>query len=208
MSFHSLKISTIVSETSDAKTIYFEIPAHLRDQFQHKPGQYLTLKTIINGKEVRRAYSICTPPETTDPGVTIKKVSKGTMSVYLNDKVKPGDFLDVMAPEGHFTIVPDHLKSRDHYFITAGSGITPVMSMIQSILENEPKSSCFLLYGNRNEDSVIFKNALEKLAVKYMDQLHVTHVLSQPSLKKSQGLHPVISRRWVAAENRLITCSN
>ncbi len=198
MSFHSLKISSIVSETSDTKTIYFEIPSQLKELFQHKPGQYLTLKTSINGKEVRRAYSICTSPEVSSPGVTIKKVSKGIMSTYLNDTAKQGDNIEVMSPEGHFFILTDHLKSRDHYFITAGSGITPVMSMIQAILEHEPKSTCYLLYGNRNEDTIIFKDALDRISSKYMDQLHVTHVLSQPNVKKSGGVGGLFSKKIIA----------
>ncbi|MBK8517686.1 MAG: 2Fe-2S iron-sulfur cluster binding domain-containing protein [Saprospiraceae bacterium] len=210
MSFHSLKISKIVSETSDAKTIYFEIPANLKEVFQHKPGQHLTIRSTFKGKEVRRAYSLCTSPDAEFPGVTVKKVAKGSMSVYLNNHIKVGDMLDVMSPQGHFTMSPDHLKTRGHYFIAAGSGITPVMSMIQTITELEPKSTCYLLYGNRNEDSIIFKDLLEKISKKYMDQLHVTHILSQPHVKKSGGVAGLFTKKsidWQGLKGRINTDS-
>jgi ring-1,2-phenylacetyl-CoA epoxidase subunit PaaE len=188
MQFHSLKISKIVSETQDSKTIYFDIPESLVKEYSHKPGQYLTVKFSINGNEVRRAYSICTAPFSNEKGVTVKKVHQGTMSVYLNEKANVGDTLDIMTPEGHFVVNTDHLKSRDHYFVTAGSGITPVMSMLRSILEEEPKSTCYLLYGNRDEDSIIFKKDLDQLADRYNDQLFIVHVLSKPTRRKKEGL--------------------
>lgn len=206
MIFHSLKISKIVSETDDTKTIYFSIPPSLKEEYAHLPGQYLTLKTEINGQEVRRAYSICTPPDAMEPGVTVKKVHKGRMSVYLNEQIKIGDQLDVMTPEGHFILKPDHFKSRDHYFIAAGSGITPIMSMIQTILEEEPKSVCYLLYGNRNENEIIFKAALDGLVVKYNDQLKVEYVISRPNEKKAEGLGGFLGKKvsqWKGIKGRI-----
>lgn len=206
MSFHSLKIIKIVNETSDAKTIYFEIPSELKSAFAFNSGQFLTIKAIVNGNEVRRAYSLCTPPDASNPGVTIKKVVKGAMSVYLNEKVHEGDVIEVMSPEGHFVLQPDHLLSRDHYFIAAGSGITPVMSMIKSVLEHEPKSTCYLLYGNRNEDYIIFKKELDALSEKYKDQLYVTHILSQPNVKKSGGIGGLFAKKtmdWQGLKGRI-----
>jgi len=205
MSFHSLKISKIVSETSEAKTIYFDVPTQWKNIFQHKAGQYLTIKTEINGKEIRRPYSLCTSPDQS-PGVTVKKVAKGAMSTFLNEKVSVGDYLDVMAPQGHFTIIPDHLKSQDHYFIAAGSGITPVMSMIRTILEHEPKSTCYLLYGNRNEESIIFKEELDQISGKYADQLFVEHILSQPNAKKAGGISGIFGKKtsdWKGLKGRI-----
>lgn len=206
MNFHSLKISKIVSETTDTKTIYFEIPTHLKQEYQHLPGQYLTLKTIINGEETRRAYSICTSPDAKEPGVTIKKVPKGKMSVYANEKWEPGNMLDVMTPEGHFVVKTDHQKSRDHYFIAAGSGITPVMSMIQAILEEEPKSVCYLLYGSRSESEIIFKTQLETLEKKYEGQLYVVHVVSQPNTRKTGGIGGLFAKKisdWRGLKGRI-----
>jgi len=206
MNFHSLKISKIVSETTDTKTIYFDIPSHLKEEYHHLPGQYLTLKTLINGVETRRAYSICTSPEEKEPGVTIKKVHKGLMSVYVNEKLKPGDALDVMTPEGHFVVKTDHQKARDHYFIAAGSGITPVMSMIQAILEEEPKSISYLLYGSRSESEIIFKEKLENLVKKYEGQIFVQHVISQPNTRKTGGIGGLFAKKitdWKGFKGRI-----
>lgn len=206
MSFYSLKISKIVSETTDAKTFYFEIPADLKSIFQYKPGQFLTIKANISGSEVRRAYSLCTSPDADLPGVTVKKVVKGKLSVYLNDVIREGDFVDVMPPEGHFTLQTDHLLLREHYFIAAGSGITPVMSMISGVLEHEPKSKCFLLYGNRNEENIIFKKGLDEISFKYEDQLYVTHVLSQPIVKKTGGIGGLFAKKevdWKGLKGRI-----
>ncbi len=206
MNFHSLKISKIVSETTDTKTIYFDIPTHLKQEYHHLPGQYLTLKTLINGEETRRAYSICTSPDAKEPGVTIKKVHKGLMSVFANENLQPGDTLDVMTPEGHFVVKTDHQKSRDHYFIAAGSGITPVISMIQAILEEEPKSVSYLLYGSRSESEIIFKEKLNNLVKKYEGQLFVEHVISQPDTRKTGGIGGLFAKKitdWRGLKGRI-----
>ena len=206
MSFYSLKITKIVSETSDAKTFYFEIPSEIKPLFQFKAGQFLTIKAMVNGAEVRRAYSLCTSPDHDIPAVTVKKVAKGKLSVYLNDVIREGDFVDVMPPEGHFTLQTDHFLLREHYFIAAGSGITPVMSMIRYVLEHEPKSTCHLLYGNRNEETIIFKTELERLTEKYKDQVYVTYVLSQPLAKKSGGLGGLFAKKvvdWQGLKGRI-----
>ncbi|MBK8052091.1 MAG: 2Fe-2S iron-sulfur cluster binding domain-containing protein [Saprospiraceae bacterium] len=206
MSFYSLKICKIVSETTDAKTLNFEIPADLKSIFQFKAGQFLTIKVMVNGAEIRRAYSLCTSPDADLPGVTVKKVLKGKLSVYLNDVIREGDFVDVMPPEGHFTLQPDHLLLREHYFIAAGSGITPVMSMIGTVLEHEPKSKCYLLYGNRNEENIIFKKELDQISFKYEDQLYITHVLSQPIVKKTGGIGGLFAKKevdWKGLKGRI-----
>ncbi|MBK9733718.1 MAG: 2Fe-2S iron-sulfur cluster binding domain-containing protein [Saprospiraceae bacterium] len=197
MNFHSLKIQKIVSETLDAKTIYFELPDDIVQEFMHHPGQYLTVRTNLNGNECRRAYSISTIPGGSTIGVTIKKVDKGLMSGFLHDKASEGDFLDVMTPEGHFIIKPNHLSARDYYFYAAGSGITPIMSMLQTILEEEPKSTCYLLYGSRDETNIIFKGKLDKMIQKYEDQLHVDYVLSQPLSKKTGGIGGLFAKKSV-----------
>ncbi|HQV65242.1 MAG TPA: FAD-binding oxidoreductase [Saprospiraceae bacterium] len=198
MQFHTLKINKIVSETNDTNTIYFDIPSHLRENYQFIPGQHLTIKAVINGTELRRAYSICTSTDASSPGITIKKVSGGMMSSYLNDKVKEGDTLEVMTPEGHFVLNPEGQKQRDIYFIAAGSGITPVMSMIKTIVEHEPKSSCYLLYGSRDESNIIFKEQLDMLEKKYADQLVVEHVLSKPIIRKEGGIGGLFAKKIVS----------
>ena len=135
MTFHSLKIRKIVQETPTVITIYFDIPQERKPDFQYEAGQYLTIKATINGKEIRRAYSICTTPIDQELAVTVKKVPQGQMSNYLHQQVREGDHLDVMSPQGHFVVRPDQARERDYFFIEAGSGITPVISMIRTILE-------------------------------------------------------------------------
>lgn len=208
MQFHSVRIAAIVAETADANTIYFDIPAALKQEFEHQAGQYLTLRTEIGGKEVRRAYSLCTMPGASQPGVTVKKVQNGKMTSFLHDKIKVGDQIDVLTPEGRFTVQPDHALARSHFFIAAGSGITPIMSMIRTILEEEPKSHCHLLYSNRNEDSIIFNAVLEDMQKKYEGQLFVTHILSQPKKQKADGIKGLFSSgkvEWKGLKGRIST---
>ncbi len=188
MEFFDLKIVKIKQETADTKTFYFDISEHIREKFNFKAGQYLTINAVINGENVRRPYSICTVPGQHKIGVSVKLVKHGKMSHYLHQEVSTGMSLEVMPPMGHFSLVPDHDKSRIHYFIAAGSGITPIMAMIQTVLEEEPKSICHLLYGSRNESEIIFRSDLEHLEKKYADQLTVTHVLSKPEKVATKGI--------------------
>jgi ring-1,2-phenylacetyl-CoA epoxidase subunit PaaE len=207
MSFYTLTISNIISETDLAKTIVFNIPSELISTFSNfKPGQYLTIKSYILEKEVRRSYSISTLPGEDTIGVTIKKLHGGLMSTHLHDHINIGDTLEVMPPDGKFVVQPKYDVSRDHYFFAAGSGITPVMSMIQTILEEEPRSTCYLLYGNRNENSIIFKDALDHLVNKYQDQCYVSHVLSQPIKRKAEGLLGFLGSKkteWQGSKGRI-----
>jgi ring-1,2-phenylacetyl-CoA epoxidase subunit PaaE len=210
MNFHSLKIHQIVSETTDSKTFYFNIPSNLKEEFNHLPGQYLTIKSVVGDKEIRRAYSICTKPGEEKIGCTVKKVAGGKMSCYLNDTIKEGEALEVMTPEGHFVVKTDHMNAKDHYFIAAGSGITPVMSMLKTILEEEPKSTCYLLYGNRDEGNIIFKEQLDTMAIKYADQLHVEYLLSQPKVKKTGGIGGLFGKKtsdWKGKKGRIDSSS-
>ncbi len=188
MKFEKIAINQIVDETDDTKTIIFDIPTDLKEIFLYKPGQYLTLKAVINEEEIRRAYSISSAPSGSKIGVTVKRLSGGKMSNYIHDNWKPGDIVDVAEPEGHFTVEADHDKKRNHYFIAAGSGITPIMSMVKTLLEEEPLSICFLLYGSRNENSIIFKKDLDQYETKYEGQLFITHTLSKPLTEKGGGL--------------------
>lgn len=206
MQFYSLKINKIISETSEAKTLKFEIPQDLKDIFKFSAGQYLTLKAPINNEELRRSYSICTSPDDPEIGVTIKAIFNGKMSNYLNQHIQEGDILEVMPPQGLFKVKPDHNTLRQHVFIAAGSGITPVMSMIQVILEEEPKSTCLLIYGNRNEDAIIFKEKLLQMSQKYEGQLIVEHVVSQPTTRKEGGFGGLFSKKvsdWKGYKGRI-----
>ncbi|MBS9523858.1 ferredoxin--NADP reductase [Litoribacter ruber] len=174
----SLKIREVVRETPDTVTLFFEQPEPYLD---YKAGQFLTVILDIDGKEVRRSYSLCTSPfMDPHPGITIKRVKDGLVSNFLNDKMFPGKTITILKPMGNFT-TDLHSKNRRHFtMIAAGSGITPVMGIIKSLLVNEPESKITLLYCSRSEDQIIFKKPLEDLQGKY-PQLDVVHNLTQPS---------------------------
>ncbi|GHB26434.1 ferredoxin--NADP reductase [Mongoliitalea lutea] len=175
----SLKVREVVKETADTVTIYFEQPEPYLD---YKPGQFLTLILEIDGKEVRRSYSLCTSPFVDPyPGISVKRVTGGLVSNYLNDQIRPGKTIEIMKPLGNFT-VPFHSQNKRNFVMVAGgSGITPIMGILKSALINEPQSKVSLLYCSRNEEQIIFKNALEGLQAKYGERLEIVHNLSQPS---------------------------
>jgi ring-1,2-phenylacetyl-CoA epoxidase subunit PaaE len=188
MEFYKLAIKNITPETPDTVTIELDVPEALRDTFSYKQGQYITLRVQQDGHELRRSYSMSSSPlEAGRLAVTVKKVRGGSVSVYLHDSLKPGDTLEVAAPDGRFYTPLDPEKRRTYYIFGAGSGITPLMSIIKTALESEPMSSIFLLYGSRNEESIIFRDELERLSERYSGQLHVEHVLSQPRKETSGG---------------------
>lgn len=198
--FHTLKVSKAVQETPDATTIYFDIPDSLKGDFAFKPGQYLTLKFSINGEDVRRAYSICTSTDEEQIGVNVKRVKGGLVSNHVNDHVKAGAEVEVMTPDGNFYLQPNEAFARDFYLIAAGSGITPMMSIIKTMLEHEPKSRCYLLYGNRDEDNIIFDDELKTLEKRYAGQLVVRHTLSKPKREKVGGLKGLFSKGKISWE--------
>ena len=205
-SFNELVVSEKIRETEDSYSFLFGIPENLIDIYGYKAGQYLTIKLIINGEEIRRAYSIFTAPFEQKFGFTVKRVKDGKASNYLIEKVEVGQAIEVLPPEGRFTIEPEHSLQRDHYFIAGGSGITPVMSMILTVLEEEPMSNVYLFYANRNEDSIIFKQKLDAIEEQYEDQFHCVHVLSQPKKDKSKGLKGLLAKNktsWKGWKGRI-----
>ena len=193
--FNTLTVREKIMETDDSCSFIFDIPDGLSEKYCYTPGQYLTLKVNISGEELRRAYSIFTAPYENKFGCTVKRVEGGKVSNYLIDEINVGDEVDVMQPEGKFVVHIDQDLKRDHYFIAAGSGITPVMSMILSILENEPLSKVNLLYANRNEDNVIFKDRLRELESKFMDQFTLKYILSRPKTEKSGGIAGMFGKK-------------
>lgn len=182
LSFHSIKVREIIRETPDASTIVFEIPEHLKTTFSYLPGQYVTVSTTLNGQEQRRAYSFCSSPFTdANPAITVKKVADGRVSPFLNDFLKAGDIVQLMPPMGNFTtgIAPDNKK---HYVLFGGgSGITPVMSILKSVLKQEPLSQVSLVYANRDEQSIIFNKELNILAELNPGRLTILHCLENAS---------------------------
>jgi ring-1,2-phenylacetyl-CoA epoxidase subunit PaaE len=177
--FHRLKVAEIVPETANAYSIRFHIPPELREAFAFKAGQHLTLRATINGEEVRRNYSLCTAPAERDWMVTVKRIGGGLFSNWVGDSLEPGDTVDVMVPHGSFTTDFDPARSRHLVGIAGGSGITPVMSLIKTLLREEPESRFTLLYGNRDSSSVIFLETLAGLKDKHLGRFEIYHFLDQ-----------------------------
>lgn len=186
--FHQLKVATVRYETDAAVQIGFRIPEKKKTDFQFIPGQYLTISLTVNGKKVRRAYSICSALQESVISILVKRIEGGLVSNFLNDGVKVGDTFEVLPPNGHFKqdILPN--EKHQYYFFGAGSGITPLFSMITSILENEPQTTCHLLYGNRDEDNIIFNKKIDRLQLVYRDRFKVKYLLSRPKKTKPTGL--------------------
>lgn len=178
--FFPLKIKNVIRETEQAVSLEFEIPQELKSQFSFKAGQYVTVKTEISGKEVRRAYSLCTPPTDETFKVTVKEVKEGTFSVLANNKLKAGDVLEVHPPEGKFIFEPvQDGKPHTYAAFAAGSGITPVLSILKTVLQQEKHSRFVLVYGNRTPDDTIFFKELLKLQSEHPDRLFIEFVYSR-----------------------------
>ncbi|TGE08531.1 1,2-phenylacetyl-CoA epoxidase subunit PaaE [Hymenobacter fodinae] len=177
--FHKVKIKRINKETPDCVTLSLDVPAELRDTFKFTQGQYLTFRREHDGEELRRSYSICSSPLDGEWQVAIKKVPEGRFSSLAVDSLRVGEELDVMPPAGRF-YTELHPEQAKHYVaFAAGSGITPVFSIVKTILLTEPKSQVTLIYGNRGRNSIIFKEAIEGLKNKFLQRLSVYHILSR-----------------------------
>lgn len=183
LSFHLLRVSEIKEETSDSISIFFEVPAQLRDIFRFLPGQYLTLRRQINGEEVRRSFSISAAPDDGDLRVSVKFLDDGKFSNYARKELKVGDELEVMPPLGRFT--PQHqilLNGGKNYIaFAAGSGITPIMSIMKTILKHQPGSTFTLVYGNRTTPDMMFKEDIEGLKNSYINRLVVHYLFTKQS---------------------------
>ena len=180
--FHSLKIADVRQEIEDAVSIAFEVPSDLKSAYEFKPGQYLTLKTQINGEEVRRSYSICVAPKDEELRVAVKRVKGGLFSNFANESLHVGDAIDVMTPMGNFTTEITEAQEKTYVFFAGGSGITPILSLIKTILVDEPKSKVTLIYGNRKINSIIFKEEIDFLKNTYLTRFAVIHILSEEYL--------------------------
>ncbi len=177
--FHQLTIKNIKRETADCVSLSFDIPDDLVNVFTFKEGQNITVKKNINGEEIRRSYSICSAPHEKELRVAVKKLTGGTFSQYANENLKVGDTLDVLPPTGKFNS-KKHVNENGNYLaIAAGSGITPVLSIIKHSLQSEDGSSFTLIYGNRNHNSIIFFEELEGLKNKYMERFNFINILSR-----------------------------
>lgn len=178
MQFHSLKIKSIRKETQDTVVISFDLTNEQRTIFTYKSGQYLTLKKIIDGKEERRSYSICSY-ENEDLSIAVKQVPNGVFSTYANEKLIVGEQIESMAPMGNFTLDINPTNAKHYVGVALGSGITPIISMIKDVMQNEKKSIFTLFYGSRNENEIIFRNELNALKSIYGERFTLVHILSQ-----------------------------
>jgi len=177
--FHPLKIKEVRRETDDCVSLLFEVPDEFKEKFAFRQGQSLTMRTNLNGEEIRRTYSICSSPLDNEWRVAVKKVEGGIFSSHANDQLRKGDVLEVMPPVGKFYTELHPTTKKNYLAFAAGSGITPVLSIIKTTLLTEPNSSFTLIYGNRSRASIIFKEELEALKNKFIDRLTIHHILSR-----------------------------
>jgi ring-1,2-phenylacetyl-CoA epoxidase subunit PaaE len=176
--FHPLRVRRVEPDTDEAVIVTFEVPQALRETFGFTQGQHLTLKKRIEGQELRRSYSICAGVDDGELRVGVRKVKGGVFSHWINAHLHPGDSVDVMAPQGRFFVPTDPASQRHYLGVAGGSGITPILSIMKTVLGREPKSRFTLVYGNRAVRSTMFKEALEDLKNKYLTRLVVHHVFS------------------------------
>ena len=177
--YHTIILSEVYKETHNCSVLTFAIPENLKNEFTYKQGQYLTLKAKINDEEVVRSYSLCTAPYENKWSVAVKKIDGGKFSTFANEVLKAGDSLEVMPPDGKFFIEINPLKSNNYVAFAAGSGITPVISIIKTHLKEEPQSTFHLFYLNKNSQSVIFKNELNQLAKDYSNRFKIHFFYTQ-----------------------------
>ena len=182
-SFYKLHIKEVKRETPSAISVAFTIPSELQSTYKFIAGQYINLKLTLDGKEIRRAYSICSSPNSGELRIAIKSVKNGHFSKFANENLTSGDILEVGQPEGKFTFEPSVERQKNYAAFVAGSGITPVMSILQSVLENEPNSSFVLVYGNKNPEETIFHNQLHELQLKYVGRFFLHYVYSQTKVE-------------------------
>lgn len=179
LKFYPLVVREVNRETSDCVSVSLIVPAGMSEVFRFVPGQYLTFRKFLDGVEVRRSYSICASPAEGELRVAIKKVEHGKFSSYACDVLKAGDVLETMPPMGNFTPHDTAGGARNYLAFAAGSGITPIMSIMKHALESNPENTFTLIYGNRSRNSIIFREAIEALKNKYMLRLRLYHVLSR-----------------------------
>ncbi len=205
--FHPLKVKDIRRETKDAVSVAFELPEELQSDYQFTQGQYLTLKTIINEEEVRRNYSVCVSPLDEELRVAIKEVPGGRFSTFANRVLQVGDTLDVMTPMGQFFTEVKSDQAKNYIGFAGGSGITPIMSILKTVLQVEPESTFTLFYANRGGDSIIFHEEIEGLKNIYLNRFTIHHIFSEEKLE-SELFNGFITKEKIAQFSRLLFDAN
>lgn len=196
--FHTLKVKEIKRETADAVSVSFEVPPQQQPEYQFKQGQYITLKLTVNGEEIRRSYSLCSSPYEKEIRVAVKEVAGGKASTFINRELKEGTTMEVMTPMGTFHSVLSGGNKKKYVLFAGGSGITPMMSIIKSVLYVEKQSTLTLIYANKNEESTIFKTELDALTSSNPN-LKVVYVFDQPSGEISDLQKGIITKEKTIA---------
>ena len=187
--FHPLRVREIIPDTAEAVVVSFDVPDHLREVFSFTQGQYLTLRKEIEGQDLRRSYSICAGVDDGELRVGVRKVKGGVFSNWINEHLQPGDTISVMAPQGRFFVPMAPASRRHHVGIAGGSGVTPILSTMKTVLAREPLSRFTLIYGNRALKSTMFKEELEDLKNKYLTRLVLHHVFSEEHTEEIDNPH-------------------
>lgn len=181
--FHALTVKEVKRETPETVSLTFDVPTEEKELFKYKQGQHLTVKAMIQGQEIRRSYSICNSVADDELKVAVRHVEGGAFSTFANMDLKAGDTLEVMPPLGHFYIDLEPESSRNYLMVAAGSGITPILSIIKTTLETEPNAHVTLLYGNRTVESTIFRNEISELKNRFLNRFTFFHFMSQQPLE-------------------------
>ncbi len=198
--FHNLVVEKVDKETKDTVAVTFTVPDDLKDKFKFKQGQYLNLKKEIDGEDVRRSYSLCSSPVDNKWQVAIKKIDGGLFSTYANEILKEGDVLEVAPPDGNFYVEVEENSQKNYIVFAAGSGITPILSIIKTHLSLEPNATVQLFYLNRTIKSIIFKDEIEGLKNKYLGRFEVFHFLT-----KENRVYPLLNGRFTSEKLKTLT---
>jgi len=199
LAFHALTVTEVARLTEDSVAVTFDVPPELTETYEYLPGQHVTIRKLIEGEDVRRSYSICAPAGSGKLRVGIKRLPGGAFSTYATERLRAGESLEVMAPVGEFTIDIDPARPRSAVAVAAGSGITPVLSLISTSLEQEPEASWALVFGNRTANSVMFLEELEGLKDRFGARFQMMHILSREGSDV-----PLLSGRIDADKIRMI----
>ena len=190
---YPLPVSNIKRLTEDAVVVSFDIPDELKEEFKFKAGQYITFIIDINGEQVRRAYSLCSSPDEDKMSVGVKRIPNGKMSTYLNRELKEGEIVQVITPKGRFFIETNEDHSKHYVGLCAGSGLTPILSMLKKVLKDERDSKFSLLYGNKTLETTMFVKELNDLKNEYPERLRIYNAYSRQEVKDS--LHGRLDKR-------------
>ncbi|HPI53188.1 MAG TPA: phenylacetate-CoA oxygenase/reductase subunit PaaK [Chitinophagaceae bacterium] len=204
--FYSLRVKEVKAETNDSVSVSFQIPAELKQQFSYQSGQYITIKKNIDGEEVRRSYSLCSSPYETEFRVGIKKIPHGKFSTFAHDELKSGDELEIMNPMGNFTL-PENAAGQHFVGIAAGSGITPILSLMKSVLHQDETSTFTLVYGNQSFQTIMFREEIEALKNTFLGRLQLIHVLSRERLESEVNYGRINGEKCTQLFDKLIDLS-